>query len=148
MNTKNTFLVLIAALFLAPFMSKGQTAINKKANDPSQWSPVVLDKDGGNKIGNVAFFSMKSECSGKEVVLLKILNGNAHSVKIQWQTGPESPVVEEIVPATTDVQGFCPMATDKVKSGLVITNIPQTEAERAASRRYLLSHLKVVDLKN
>lgn len=55
-----------------------------KAQSNSQWIPVLTNVDGTNTFKGVEMYYSLSTCGTSEVVLLKLVNTNAQSVKAQW----------------------------------------------------------------
>lgn len=148
MKIKGCFVAIFCAMLLLPGLTKGQ-AMNKRSDSSSAtWKPLKLNEAGSNAIGKVLFFSQKSTCNAEEVLLLRVVNPNNYPVKVQWQISPDGPVMEEVVPASTDVLGYCPSDKDKKKTGLILTNIPKTEGEKQKARAYFISHLTVTEIKN
>ena len=149
MKAKIHFLpVLIAALLLPAFLS-AQNFATKQNNNPTKpiWVAVKLSADGSNALNKVSFFSQKSQCTGQESVLLRMVNGNSFQVKVQWQSSAESPVMEVLVEPFTDLMGACPSVNDKKPSGLVMNNNYKTEEEKQTARKYFLAHLTVTQVK-
>lgn len=74
MKIKN--LILAAALIMMFGVAKAQ--------QNSQWIPVLTNVDGTNTFKGVEMYYSLSTCGTNEVVLLKLVNTNAQSVKAQW----------------------------------------------------------------
>jgi hypothetical protein len=68
-------LILVAALMLT---------LGAKAQNNSQWTPVLVNVDGTNTYKGVEMYYSLSNCGGSEVVFLKLVNTNAQAVKAQW----------------------------------------------------------------
>lgn len=69
-------LVLIAALMMMFGVVRSQTSV--------QWTPVLVNVDGTNTFKGVELYYSLSTCGANEVVLLKLVNTNAKTVKAQW----------------------------------------------------------------
>lgn len=148
MKIKGCFIALFCAMLFLPALIKGQ-AMNKRSDISGiTWVPLKLNETGSNSIGKVLFFSQKGTCNSEEVLLLRVVNPNNYPVQVQWQIRPNGPVMQEVVPASTDVLGYCPSDKDKKQTALIITNIPQTAGEKEKAKAYFVSHLTVTELKN
>ena len=138
----------LTTMLLSVFSQAQNFGVKSSAGtaSPEVWQPLKLSDDGNNKLNNVAFFRLKSQCNAEEAMLLRLVNSNAYPVKVEWQLSPESSKVYVIVPATTDMQGSCPSVNDKNLTNLAV-KIPKTEEERQKIKEYFLSHLLVSEIK-
>jgi len=148
MKIKGCFSAIFFAMLFLPFLTKGQAMNTRSDISGTTWQPLKLNEKGSNAIGKVLFFTQKSTCNAEDAMLLRVVNPNNYPVKVQWQVGPDSPIMQEIVPASTDVLGYCPSANDKKQTALIITNIPKIAGEKEKARAYFVSHLTVTELKN
>ena len=74
MKIKN--LILIAALMMMFGVVRSQNAV--------EWTPVLVSMDGTNTFKGVEMYYSLSNCGGNDVVLVKLINSNAKTVKAQW----------------------------------------------------------------
>ncbi len=69
-------LILAAALLMMFGVARAQSN--------SQWIPVLTNVDGTNTFKGVEMYYSLSACGTSDVVLLKLVNTNAQTVKAQW----------------------------------------------------------------
>lgn len=107
------------------------------------WEPFKLGVDGNNVQNNVAFFTQKSDCNSKQVVLVKVVNSNTYPVNLSYQISAETPVVEVKIPASITLEGTC-SSTDANLVKLVV-DFPKgkTEDEIKKIEEYTKMHLVV-----
>mgnify|MGYP001613902501 CR=1 FL=1 len=140
MKTSNYFFVIIFStiLWFVPFMLKSQsisTAISK-----DNWRPIKIQSDGKNSMNGVDFYRKPSECNSERVVIIKAINTNSFPVRINWKENNE--IKKSIViPASSEMEGNCNSQKQLI--------IPKSQIDKeGTTKRQLLSHLEVTEVKN
>jgi len=115
-----------------------QTSEKPSGNTVSAPAPLT------NMLEGVTFYTMKSVCNSKKVILLKLINTNESDVEVEWQLTPTSKKVVVSIPARKDYEGSC-SSTDKNISKLVI-DAPD-ESEKNAIKKHVFKTIKVKKIK-
>ena len=97
-------LMLLMILVFSHQTHAQTTTVTTKPNDENIWNPAKVSNDGTNIINGVEFYKKAVKTLTHSVELLKVVNTNAYTVKIQWE---ESAGVKKeiIVAANTTVEG-------------------------------------------
>lgn len=74
MKIKN--LILIASLVMMFGVTKAQNNV--------EWTPILVSMDGTNTFKGVEAYYSLSNCGGKDVLIIKLINTNNKAVKAQW----------------------------------------------------------------
>ena len=53
-------------------------------NSSAEWKPVGLTMSGGNSAFGVSVYYQISDYDGQDVVLMRLVNHNLYSVKVEW----------------------------------------------------------------
>jgi hypothetical protein len=154
---KTNFILVILLLFLTFGFSYAQMGVLISPQDspvlreapmeqPTElWKPFKLNDGSNNVLNGVHIFHVKGECNAEKVALIKLVNTNPHPVKFSYQLSPQNPVVEVVVPASTNVEGSC-SATDSDIKKLVIAVPAEKTGETKKNKEFLHSHISVSPL--
>lgn len=121
--------------------------VNKFAphtHDEPSGNTIIAPAPLTNMLEGVTFYTMKSVCNSKKVILLKLINTNESDVEVEWQLTPTSKKVVVSIPARKDYEGSC-SSTDKNISKLVIE--APDESEKNAIKKHVFKTIKVKKIK-
>ena len=109
-------------------------------HDEPSGNTIIAPAPLTNMLEGVTFYTMKSVCNSKKVILLKLINTNESAVEVEWQLTPTSKKVVESIPAKKDYEGSC-SSTDKNISKLVIE--APNESEKNTIKKHVFKTIKV-----
>jgi hypothetical protein len=124
-------------------LSSESSKINYEMNG---WTPIKMTIDGNNTVKGVLFFQKEGVCDSDDVVIIKVVNLNKYSVKIQWQQGSEIPKAI-IVPASSEALGKCD--ADDLTSSQSKLNYSKRERDKEGNAKHIIfSTLEITEVNN
>jgi hypothetical protein len=146
MKTKHLVTLVLIVMLAFPIISIAQqkTEVSKNNQVTEGWKALKIQAGGSNVMNGVAFYRKSSTCISDVVTLVKVINRNTYSVKIQW-TLSSGTVVNVTIPASSFLEGACSGGTSTVDAAKLV--FPKTETvKKGTEKNKLLSTLTVTKI--
>jgi hypothetical protein len=120
--------ILFALVF--SMISSGLYAQQKKVSSPkTAW--VLLKTQA-----NVSLYYQSKKCHDETVILVRIVNANAHNGLVSWSLWGEEMVNQYAVVAHDDIAGSCPNALQKDSNFDLVAYIPAHKSIKDLSANF------------
>lgn len=111
----------------------------------NHWKPVKIHDNGSNTFNGVEFLKKNEGCNSEDLIILKLVNQNNHSVEVKWtnKDGSKSTIN---LNASSEIEGSCSSYILKQKTGQGALAIPKSDIKKedGYKQKWLLS-LEVVE---